>query len=696
MGKNKFKLFKPDSLNKEKMFILGIFILSFCMAVVFLTNVNKAQPKNPLSAEAAYNSMAAPNEIAGSELENLSKVYVDSDTGSEQEAMNEERQGVPEQGDNEDPGSSMSETETPEDPKNPVSEDPETPKNPDERTTPVQSEDGDSDKDGNDYYVIKDGGSPGEDILYDGFFMTTIKNGEVVAYKSYSFSIIQKDHNLTVEDIEIKVNGSKVQGFLGKVLLTDGENTISIKITYSDQTGKKIVVQRDYTVFLNEGDIIITTDLADTSVDNPVFSFNARAKHKDKDIKLKAYLNGEELKGSNGTYTCELREGTNIIRLHASDGNKDKQVTFNVIYQKPAGCQIITDLKSQQVGAPAFSFNAKAVKGDQEIPLEVLLNGKSVEGRDAHYAVSLNKGDNEIVLRAGPAGSETEKQYRIVYVIPVIDGSGEEIDKDSHLPRLRRTDILHNGTIKGRLYTFEIEPRDYKGNKIYAKNIEVKVNDIVVKCIWDDSVKTSYTVKLNPGENVINITLTDAENNSVTYRFIVHSAGANDGDIIGHATFSVEATTIGLGYLIPPTQVELREGEYSAHILINLLEENGFDYKHKGTIGNGFYLAHILLPGLVTNPVIPEELAKRLEDEAGLTNITDPAKYHSNSLGEFDFTGGSGWMYCVNGIYPNLGFDQRNLQDGDVVRIRFTLWYGKDINGGYSMGVGDVENWGDW
>jgi hypothetical protein len=685
MDKNKARLFKLNGLNKNKLFILGVFILSFCLALAFITNVNQVQPNNPLIAEASYNSTAAPNEITDSELENLSTIHVDSDADNKQEDIDGENQSPPEQEDNEEPESNVPETETPDEPDNPVSEDP------DERTTPVQSKDGNE----NDYYVIEDGGRPGEDILYDGFFTTTIKNGEVVTDKSYSFSIIQKDHNLTVEGIEIKVNGSMVQGFLGKVLLSDGKNIISVKITYSDEAGKKIVAQRDYTVFLNESDIIITTDLEDAVVDNPLYSFNARAKHKDKDIELKAYLNSEELQGSKGLYSCELREGTNTIRLHASAGNKDKQVTFNVTYQKPAGCQIITDLKDQQVDAPAFSFNARAVKGDQKIPLEVLLNGNSVEGADGYYAVSLNKGDNEIVLRAGLAGSETEKKYTVVYVTPVMDGSGEEIDEDSHLPRLRRTDILHNGTINGRLYTFEIEPRDYKGNKIYAKNIEVKVNDIVAECIWDDSVKTSYTVKLNPGENVINITLTDAENNSVTYRFIVNSAGANDGELIGYATFSVEATTIGLGYLIPPTQVELKEGEYSAQILINLLEENGLEYIYTGTMTSGFYLAHIVAPGFVINPVIPEELKTRLE-EMGLTNITDPANYNENRLGEHDFTSGSGWMYCVNGSYPNLGFNQKNLQDGDVVRVRYTLWHGKDINGGYSMGEGDVENWGDW
>ena len=65
--------------------------------------------------------------------------------------------------------------------------------------------------------------------------------------------------------------------------------------------------------------------------------------------------------------------------------------------------------------------------------------------------------------------------------------------------------------------------------------------------------------------------------------------------------------------------------------------------------------------------------------------------------GEFDFATGSGWMYSVNGIYPNYGFSDCYLQDGDVLRVRFTLRYGADIGGAMASGnggnEGDSGNW---
>ncbi len=49
------------------------------------------------------------------------------------------------------------------------------------------------------------------------------------------------------------------------------------------------------------------------------------------------------------------------------------------------------------------------------------------------------------------------------------------------------------------------------------------------------------------------------------------------------------------------------------------------------------------------------------------------------NLYEFDCGSLSGWMYRVNGWYPNYGSSQYILSDGDVVEWRFTCDLGKDI-----------------
>ena len=57
-----------------------------------------------------------------------------------------------------------------------------------------------------------------------------------------------------------------------------------------------------------------------------------------------------------------------------------------------------------------------------------------------------------------------------------------------------------------------------------------------------------------------------------------------------------------------------------------------------------------------------------------------------HNLYEFDCGALSGWMYRVNGWYPNYGCSRYQLQDGDVVEWRFTCDLGNDIGGGYASG----------
>ena len=81
---------------------------------------------------------------------------------------------------------------------------------------------------------------------------------------------------------------------------------------------------------------------------------------------------------------------------------------------------------------------------------------------------------------------------------------------------------------------------------------------------------------------------------------------------------------------------------------------------------------------------MPDELLVKLEENG---YYPDTAPYEEGTLGEFDFTWGSGWMYAVNNVFANVGFCDFIPQDGDVMRIQFTLAYGADLG---STMVGDV------
>lgn len=76
-----------------------------------------------------------------------------------------------------------------------------------------------------------------------------------------------------------------------------------------------------------------------------------------------------------------------------------------------------------------------------------------------------------------------------------------------------------------------------------------------------------------------------------------------------------------------------------------------------------------------------------IQMEASWTPIYNSAYVEGiHNLYEFDCGSGSGWMYRVDGWYPNYGCSRYQLKQGEVVEWRYTCDLGKDIGGGYAIG----------
>ena len=232
--------------------------------------------------------------------------------------------------------------------------------------------------------------------------------------------------------------------------------------------------------------------------------------------------------------------------------------------------------------------------------------------------------------------------------------------------------------------TFDVFAKDGDGKKLPANEVTVLLNGDPVSVNWDDDTKTSYTLHFTKeGENTI---VVKAHKSSVTYT--ITYVKAEPGDVVGKAVFTVEALSLGGGYIIEPCYVDIIEGENAAQALARLLEEKGFTYDNTGSLESGFYLSHIQGDALAdidpSGGSIPAVLQEKLEEKGfTVSERTDPG-----SLGEFDYTSGSGWMYCLKNVFPNVGFADSYLSEGDVVRVQFTLALGSDIGGGYAMGTG--------
>jgi hypothetical protein len=111
-----------------------------------------------------------------------------------------------------------------------------------------------------------------------------------------------------------------------------------------------------------------------------------------------------------------------------------------------------------------------------------------------------------------------------------------------------------------------------------------------------------------------------------------------------HVTLSVDKLTINKGYVVSETSVELKNGDTAWSVLKRILETRGINYS---AIWNEDY-------GSIYVQSISGD-------------------------GEFDHGSGSGWMYNVNGTYPNVGASESTLQDGDSVQWRYTTNLGADL-----------------
>ena len=269
------------------------------------------------------------------------------------------------------------------------------------------------------------------------------------------------------------------------------------------------------------------------------------------------------------------------------------------------------------------------------------------------------------------------------------------------------TTTLKDGiTQRGSKRTFDVFARNAAGEKIRAT---VKLNGKRLDPTWDDNEKASYTLLFtSEGENTVIVSAASDGGKKKELTYKIYYKKASPGEKIGEAVWSVEAFTIGCGYIVYPVSVPIYEGETSAEQLVRLINESGYICYYGGTLKQSFYLAYIAdgdsslqkynsyirstdaasPKKLDLSPEIPSLLVPSLEDTMTFFDPDDYAKNWCGYLGEFAITNGSGWMYSVNNVFPNVGFADYYLSDGDVVRVQFTLGYGADI-GGFGA-VGDI------
>jgi len=165
-----------------------------------------------------------------------------------------------------------------------------------------------------------------------------------------------------------------------------------------------------------------------------------------------------------------------------------------------------------------------------------------------------------------------------------------------------------------------------------------------------DGINGSYTftVTLNKG----NGTEQTYEGSLVITATPYTSPAVDTADIT--VTVAVEKLTVDGTYIAAPITLIIPAGYTAAQAVDTLLNALGIAYRSSGSLtGSGFYLM-------------------------GIADSSESDGY----LDEFDHGNVSGWMFCVNNVFPNVSAGVTVLQDGDVMRWQYTcVGIGSDITG---------------
>lgn len=95
------------------------------------------------------------------------------------------------------------------------------------------------------------------------------------------------------------------------------------------------------------------------------------------------------------------------------------------------------------------------------------------------------------------------------------------------------------------------------------------------------------------------------------------------------------------------TKITIRQDEAASYTIVKFLEEQGFSCEYSNSLTEGFYLSRINKTGIGIGAKIPQELADEINKNGPGWN---DQKY-DDSIGEYDYSLGSGWVISVNDIF---------------------------------------------
>ena len=246
---------------------------------------------------------------------------------------------------------------------------------------------------------------------------------------------------------------------------------------------------------------------------------------------------------------------------------------------------------------------------------------------------SIEKGDELNTEEAKVDKTETKKENKDNKKDEdTTDSSGNSNENSS---KLTKTD----GTETKKPNNDEVEKTDNSSEKPKPSNNEKP------KPSNNEKPKPSNNEKPKPGnsstkpkpENNQTITSPKPKNKTVTIAISCKTAinnGLNKKPGFSHLPSN--------GIILQNMKVEFNEGDTVFDILVKVTRKKGIHMEYRGS-GSNTYIEGI------------------------------------NNLYEFDGGSNSGWMYSVNGVYPNYGVGAYKVKSSDVIKFNYTCNLGADL-----------------
>lgn len=550
-------------------------------------------------------------------------------------------------------------------------------------------------------------------------FYTSIIDGEVVLDPVYFFTITltERGKALTLVSQTVSVNGTSRSFVNGdSVTLSEGANKIQVTLRFRDKEYNQIdAPTKTYTVYyFKETHYYISVENAKTNqviengstvvVLDPELWIKVVAQQGTKEVNARVRLNnGTVYKDSDGLHKMNLKVGNNTLKITVGSGGNQKVFTCTINYQTESFAvqfesleaddegTVIKDIITEERfgGVQAFNWH------DSDGTFKFRISCTQATGLEkiTYVGITQNGVTTDVTHRAGASGyismnleafHQNENTYRGNRVYVEFTDSNGQLQNYTWTIIFKRTetppdkepyvifDLVDGVQLRNNPSTVTISATDWRGNALNNWNFAVYLNGAEAPFININPRGYEYELNLYEGPNTFVLIVTDNEQYSITKTLTINYTSEQE---IYYVNLTVGAGVLGLGPWIQET-IPVTSDQTVAQIVEERLAAYGFATDHSGTAtDSSYYLRRISRGGLLEGWTLTEDQIKNYGDEGYI--ITEPTDL--NSLGEGDFSVGSGWMVSIDGAYitGSMGTTKPGYRSSIVVQ--FTCDLGRDL-----------------